>query len=193
MRNRQNSLPPYEKKRPPRSGKRQTDRLQQRAYRESRRAKTPEAAPAPAAPQRPEREPAVLVTFHNISFSAAVEEMIRHEARKLLTFHPRLLSCRVVVDAPHRRHLRGFRWEIRLDLAVPGGEIAVSHLPGHPLGTKDPEVPRDKKSIETGEERKRIQTAVREAFQSARRILQDFARRQRGAVKRHTLAGPRNS
>lgn len=47
------------------------------------------------------------VTFRNMPPSAAVEEAIREHAAKLEDFHRHVTGCRVVVEAPHRRHRQG--------------------------------------------------------------------------------------
>ncbi len=43
------------------------------------------------------------ITFRGIPHSDAVEAKIREKARKLDKFHSHIMSCRVAVEAEHRR------------------------------------------------------------------------------------------
>ena len=72
-----------------------------------------------------------------------------------------------MVEVPHHRHRSGNPYHARIELTVPGGELAISHELTH----KNPYL------------------TIREAFDDARRQLQDYARRQRGQVKTHASAG----
>lgn len=93
--------------------------------------------------------------------SDAVEAAIRRKAAKLEKFHPRIVSCRVVVEQLARHKRRGRPFAVRIDLKVARREFAINH--DH---DKDPQI------------------AVREAFLAARRVLEDHARRLRGNGKR---------
>ena len=102
------------------------------------------------------------VTLRDISPSEAIEAYIRERAAKLEQFYDRIMSCRVVVEAPVRHHRKGGPYKVRIDLTVPGDELVV-----------DRQVDED------------LYVAIRDAFHAARRKLEDYARRQRGAVKVH--------
>lgn len=102
------------------------------------------------------------VTLRDISPSEAIEAYIRERAAKLEQFYDRIISCRVVVEAPVRHHRKGGPYKVRIDLTVPGDELVV-----------DRQVDED------------LYVAIRDAFHAARRKLEDYARRQRGAVKVH--------
>jgi cold shock CspA family protein/ribosome-associated translation inhibitor RaiA len=100
--------------------------------------------------------------------SFAIEERIRKEAEKLERYHDRITACRVVVEAPHRRHGKGNLFNVRIELTVPGRPpIVVSRSPADHQAHEEPYV------------------ALRDAFDAARRRLQDIARRRRGDVKTH--------
>ena len=107
----------------------------------------------------------VQVTFHGMTQSAALEQAIQERAAKLEQFHPQLISCRAVVEEASRHKQQGKEFVVRLDIKVPGGEVAISRE-----HSEDPYV------------------AVRDAFDAARRQLEDQARRRRGKVKAHTRA-----
>jgi len=107
------------------------------------------------------------VTFHNMDRSDAVEARVREKVEKLEAFYDRITSCRVIVEAPHRRHHKGKQYKVEVVLEVPGGEIAVTRSPGDNFAHED------------------VYVAIRDSFGAAQRQLQDYARRQRGDVKTH--------
>jgi ribosome-associated translation inhibitor RaiA len=103
------------------------------------------------------------ITWRNVAPSAPIESLIRERAEKLEHFHPHLVSLRVAVElAAHHQH-QGKQFVVRVDLKVPGAEIAIDHQKH-----EDPHV------------------AVRDAFDATRRRLEDELRVQRGDVKLHS-------
>lgn len=108
-----------------------------------------------------------LVAFHNTTASADVEAKILAEVERLDTFYPRIMSCRVVVDVPHRHHKEGNFYQVRIDLKVPGTELVVKQEPAQHQEYRDLEI------------------AIRDAFDEARRQLEDLIRIERGQVKSH--------
>jgi ribosome-associated translation inhibitor RaiA len=102
------------------------------------------------------------ITLRGLAHSAPLERLIRRQAQKLERFHSRLLSARVVVEVAGRHQHQGKQFVVGLDLKVPGAEIVIDRQ-----HHEDPEV------------------AVRNAFDAARRRLEDELRVQRGDVKRH--------
>ena len=60
------------------------------------------------------------ITFRNMPPSKAIEDNVREKAAKLDSFSDRIMSCRVIVEAPHRHHHRNLLrccWEPRCDHA----------------------------------------------------------------------------
>lgn len=110
------------------------------------------------------------VAFRNMSPSKAVEADIRDKALKMGSFYGRIISCKVVVEAPHRHHHKGKLYHVRIDIVVPGGELVINREPSQHAAHTD------------------VYVAVRDAFDAARRKIQDFARRQRGVKKIHETA-----
>jgi cold shock CspA family protein len=108
------------------------------------------------------------VSFHNLERSQTVEDRMREEAAQLDEFCDHIISCRVVVDVPHRHHVTGNVYQVRIDIKVPGEEIAVTHEPAE----HDPFY-------------ENVNVAIRDAFASAARRLEDYVRRQRTDVKHH--------
>lgn len=49
----------------------------------------------------------IQISFHNLERIEAVEDRVLAEAAQLDEFCDRIMSCRVVVDVPHRHHLAG--------------------------------------------------------------------------------------
>jgi cold shock CspA family protein len=127
----------------------------------------------------------VQITFRNIASTEEIEEVIRARARKLETFYSPITSCRVLVEAPARHHQKGYRFHIRIDLTVRQSEIVVEHSPTLYPRERHIGDERPRKAMETRPERKHLKVAIREAFDAARRRLQDHARRKRVDVKTH--------
>jgi cold shock CspA family protein len=107
------------------------------------------------------------ISFRNMDSSPALEQSIRSGIDELGQFHPRIISCRVVVEKGFRRHRKGNLYGIHVVLRVPGREIIVAHDPETNHAHEDPYV------------------AVRDALHAARRELEDHVRRDRGKVKQH--------
>ncbi|MHC4947405.1 MAG: HPF/RaiA family ribosome-associated protein [Planctomycetota bacterium] len=109
----------------------------------------------------------VQVTFRNMTVSDALEAACWAEADKLEQYFNRITGCRIVVDRSHQRHRKGNLFEIRIDLSLPGDHVIVNRQP--PAHQTDEDV----------------WVAVREAFDTARRRLEDYARKRNGRVKTH--------
>jgi len=105
------------------------------------------------------------IVFHGMDRSDAIEARIRTKVEKLETFHGRIMSCRVTVEHQrgHRNH--DHRFNVRIDLHVPGGrELVANH--NHDAD---------------------VYVALRDAFNAAGRLLEDEVRQQRGHVKSHDV------
>jgi ribosomal subunit interface protein len=109
------------------------------------------------------------ITFRHMEPSAALEARIRQRAEEFERFFDRITSCRVVVERAHRRHQQGNLFEVKIDLTIPGNELVVGRDSGANHAHEDPYV------------------AVRDAFDAARRLLEDHARRRRGEAKTHAV------
>ncbi len=110
------------------------------------------------------------LSFHNLDHSDAIEARVREKAAHLdRLYRERLTSCRVVVEARHKRQKQGRQYHVCVFLGVPGGEIAVN---------RDPEVSHGHEDMNA---------AIRDAFNAAERQLEDYIRKHRGDVKKHVL------
>jgi cold shock CspA family protein len=123
------------------------------------------------------------ITFRNGTLPAAADLWIRSEARKLETFYNRIMGCRVAVESPHRHHKEGRPYHVRIDLTVPGGELVIKHEPSLRTRARQSGEAEIKKRLETKTPHKHLRQAINDAFKAAGRVLEDYARRQRGDTK----------
>ncbi len=132
----------------------------------------------------------VQITYRNMENIVEAEQWVQAEAAKLDKYYDRITSCRVLIEVPHAHRAWGRVYHVRIDLGVPGDELVVKHEPT--LGPAARQVGRKRvsKHLEIGNSYKDLHLAIRNAFKTARRLLQDYARRQRGDVKLHE-PGPR--
>jgi ribosomal subunit interface protein len=107
------------------------------------------------------------ISFRNMEASPAIEAEIRRKAAKLEAFSDRITSVRVVVETPHRQHRQGKHFHVRVDVRMPGRELVVSRDPAEHDAYED------------------VYVAIRDAFDAAKRQVEDQARVARGAVKTH--------
>jgi ribosomal subunit interface protein len=106
------------------------------------------------------------ITLHGIEHSDALYNSVREKLEKLDHYYEHIMSCRVTLELAGRHKHHGKQFSVRIDLKAPGGEIAITHQHDEDL-----------------------QIALRDAFDAARRRLEDYARTQRGDVKRHSTPG----
>jgi ribosomal subunit interface protein len=102
------------------------------------------------------------ITARNLDLAEAFREEIRKKTEKLDKFYDQIMRCRVVVEVPHRHSHEGILYKVHIHMTVPGVELVVER-----------ELAED------------LEVAIRDAFDAARRKLEDFARRQRKDVKQH--------
>jgi len=102
------------------------------------------------------------ITIRDIATSEALETHIRDKAKKLDEFFDHIMSCRVVVEIPHKHHHQGKQFNVRIDIGVPGDEIVINR-----------------------DHHEDVYVALRDAFDAAKRLLEDHARKIRGEVKTH--------
>lgn len=110
------------------------------------------------------------ITFHGMDSSAALENHVREKVQALGQLHPNLTRCNVTIEKPHHHKHQGNTFNVRIDLYVPGNEIVVNR-----------------------DAHEDAYVALRQAFNSARRQVMLHAKKKRGDVKRHSLAGGPNT
>ena len=109
------------------------------------------------------------ITFRHMDPSPAVEERIREKVDELERCFDRIVGCRVVVEQDHRHHRQGNLFRIRLDITLPGKEIAVNRKGPKNQAHQD------------------VYVAIRDTFAAAKRQIEDHARIRRGKVKSHEV------
>ncbi|MEJ2554317.1 MAG: ribosome-associated translation inhibitor RaiA [Gammaproteobacteria bacterium] len=107
------------------------------------------------------------INFRNMEGSEAMRNNIEERAGKLDQFCDQIMSCRVMVEAQHRHRQAGNIYHVRIDITVPGKELVVSREPHEHHSHTDAYV------------------AIRDAFNAARRQLENYARQRRREVKSH--------
>lgn len=109
----------------------------------------------------------IQISFHNTDPLPGVEKVIGERAARLDRYCDYVMSCRVVIDMPHKHHRTGNLYQIRLDITVPGDEIAISREASEHQAAKD------------------LTAVITDAFDAADRQLEDYVRRKRKDVKHH--------
>lgn len=109
------------------------------------------------------------ITFRNMDHSDAVEARIREKVDKLEQVYDRITACRVRVEAINRQHTKGNLFQVNIELSVPGKQVVIDRNPGKNHAHED------------------VYVAVRDAFNAARRRLEDHSRRKAGKVKTHEV------
>lgn len=126
----------------------------------------------------------VLISFRNMSVSPVLEDEARERVKWLESFYPGIIGCRVVLEVPHRHRRRGRPLHVRIEVSLPGEDVVVNHEPALDATARS----ASHKSAELDTRHKDAHVAIHEAFDVARRRLEDVARQQRGDVKTHTAA-----
>jgi len=111
--------------------------------------------------------PEVQISFRGMASSPSVETQVRRRVEELWQLSDRVSACRVMLEAAHRRHRQGTIYHVRVDLAVPGGKLMVNREPARNHAHEDAHV------------------AIRDAFDAARRRLQNHMDRLEGLTKQH--------
>ena len=104
----------------------------------------------------------VQIVFHEVAHSPALETLIREKAAKLETIFPKLMRCHVSIEQPHRHKHQGNPFNVRIAMHVPGSEIVV-----------------------TRDHHEDVYVALRDAFDAARRQIEEHAQKMRREVKHH--------
>lgn len=106
------------------------------------------------------------ITFQGVEKSDAIEARIAEKAAKLERHFGRITKMRVVVAAPHRHSHKGKIYQIKIEIGLPDRKaVIVTHEP------------------EVNQAHEDLVTAIRDAFDAARRRLDDSAARLSGTAK----------
>ena len=103
------------------------------------------------------------ITYRRMEHSPAMDARIRELVAKLESVHPKITHVHVVVDELDRNKRNGNLFNVRVDVHVPGQDIAATH-----------------------QEHEDAYVAIGDAFDVLGRQLEEHVRKLRGEVKRHT-------
>lgn len=101
------------------------------------------------------------IVFRGMEPSPAMEARIRERAARLEQFCDRVTSCDVAIEAPHQHQHKGNLYMVRLQLRLPGLDIAVNRSGPRDHAHEDPYI------------------ALRDAFDAAERRIKDVVRARR--------------
>lgn len=104
------------------------------------------------------------IQFKGTEASDALESVAIEHLRKLETFAPNLVACRVTISLDQKHKHQGRPFSVHIDLTLAGRELVVSKVLN-----EDPYV------------------ALRDAFDTMRRQLESLLRRRRGEQKVHAV------
>ena len=107
----------------------------------------------------------IELSFHNMDHSSAVAAKVNEKAAKLNDRFDRMTHCRVVVEAPHRHHRKGKLYKISIEIGLPNHQLLVNRDPAGHHAHED------------------IYVAIRDAFNAARRQLEDYTDKMARRVK----------
>ncbi len=127
----------------------------------------------------------ISITFSKTRSTPWLAAEIESRVKRLCATCTDVQSCRVVVDIPHRRHRRGNRFRIRIELSVPGEDLAVTRDANVHATVKDSDEATWRKRHDVEAVHRDIRLVLTDAFDAARRQLRDYAQLRRGEVKRH--------
>jgi ribosome-associated translation inhibitor RaiA/cold shock CspA family protein len=109
------------------------------------------------------------ITFHNLQRSDAVEAKIRTRAKALEKYCDAIIGCRVAVEVPHHHQHSGNWFLVRVEVTVPDDKLIAHPKP------------------DTHDAYADVHVAIRDAFDTMRRQLEDYERRRRRQVKAHEI------
>jgi ribosomal subunit interface protein len=106
----------------------------------------------------------VQITLRDIGPSEALEVHIREKVAKLEEFYPQITGCKVTVEMPAKHKHQGKLFNVRIDMTVPGSELVTNR-----------------------DQHEDVYVALRDAFDAAKRQLEEYGRKQRGDTKHHEM------
>lgn len=107
------------------------------------------------------------IVYRGFGPSEALHARIVEELNELAHLSDRIVSCRVVLELPHRHKRHGKHFLVKVELFVPGKVLTID---------------RDPPAHDNFED---AYAALHETFGKARRVLLDYTRVRRGHTKHH--------
>jgi ribosomal subunit interface protein len=100
--------------------------------------------------------------FIGIAPSPALEEAVQAKVAQMERFGAEVIGCRVTIEQEHKHQHQGRPFAVRIDVTLPGHELAVNRV-----------------------QHEDAYIALRDAFDAARRQVEEAVRMRRGEVKQH--------
>ncbi|MFC2969175.1 HPF/RaiA family ribosome-associated protein [Acidimangrovimonas pyrenivorans] len=72
-----------------------------------------------------------IITWRNMDHSPAVDSIVNERIEALDKFHPNIIGCTVVIDAPQKRRVTGRGFDVRVQLEIPGPNLNVARHVRH--------------------------------------------------------------
>jgi len=112
---------------------------------------------------------AISIVFRDAPHSPTLEATIRRKSERLMRLHRGLSACRTTVQSVPTHHNAGPTYNVRIELHIPGAGLVVGRDDHAPDGShENPYV------------------AARDAFRTAKRVLQEHLRKHRSLSRDHT-------
>ena len=109
----------------------------------------------------------IEIHFHGVERSEAVETRIAEKVRMLERHFDRMSSCRVGIELPHHQKDKSKIFQVKLEIGIPGHQnVVVSNESENDHAHED------------------INIAIRDAFDKAKRRLDDMAAKIKAPAKR---------
>lgn len=107
------------------------------------------------------------ISFRGVEKSDAVKARVEEKVAWLEKHFGRMTHCRVLIDSPHRKTRKGKVYHVKLEIGVPGSDpIIVNQEPEENRAHED------------------ILVTIRDAFDAARRRIDDVAATRGGSQVR---------
>ncbi|MGK5086471.1 HPF/RaiA family ribosome-associated protein [Bdellovibrionota bacterium FG-2] len=107
------------------------------------------------------------VSFRHLAYSPFVAATVRNKVARLERYFPSIMSVRVLLEPSELRRHQGNLYHVRIDIVIPGRKLVVRRDPSEHHAHGD------------------IYVSIRDAFEAARRQLEDYVRIHFRGKKRH--------
>jgi ribosome-associated translation inhibitor RaiA len=101
------------------------------------------------------------ISFIGFDPNEGLKVLVAQQIARLEKHSDRITTLRVAVDARHQKGRKGHVYDVRIDIGVPGSDLAVNHGPG------------------SNDRKEDLVATVRDAFKAAKRQLDDWSAKQR--------------
>ena len=108
----------------------------------------------------------IELSFHGCDHSDALESEIQERVKKIEEYYGRIMSCRVVVELPHKSHAQGKLFHINIDMSLPGAGHVVHNDHGQNPAHED------------------VHVAVRDAFNAVEAQVKKIVGKRRDDERR---------